>query len=181
MRALLLLIPLTLAACGFQLRGQYALPGDLNPLAVTANGVSGPVLLDLTAGIQRMGTTVSADAPLVVRVNYETVNRQTSTLDSRSRAAENTLLYELSWQLVHASGVPAQPERVLRLRRNYQFDNTRIVGKYEEENLLIDDLRQQAVAQILAQLARTDVSTLAPDAAPAAKPAAGATAPTSPR
>ncbi len=169
------LLALVLSACGFHLRGNYALPPQLSPIAVKTSVV--PLERDLVAGVQRMGGVVAADAPLALHVINERINRQTSTIDSRAKAAEYTLFYEVECQLKYASGIPAEPSRTIRLRRTYQFDNTRIVGKYEEENNLVDDLRQQAVGQILSRLARIKVSELSPDspaaeAAPAAAPVA---------
>lgn len=160
MRALLLLLPLLLTACGFQLRGQYKVPEGLNPVAIRA---SGPVALDLTAALKRQGIAVIDGAPLAIRVNYESINRQNLTLNSLDDAAEVMMLYDLSWQLVYASGVPAIPERVLHLRDYYQFDNTRVLGKSEEEGMLKSELRQQAVAQIMGQLSHMNMADLAPD------------------
>ena len=156
------LLTIALSACGFHLRGQFTLPPLLQPVAVVSTV---PTLEDrVSAGIQRMGGVVSADAPMQVHITRETVTRQTSTVDRLAKAAEYTLFYELNFQLKYASGVPAQPERSIRLRRTYQFDNTRIVGKFDEEATLQEDMRQQAVAQLLTQLSRTQVSELSPDA-----------------
>lgn len=158
------LLTLVLSACGFQLRGQYTLPPQLNPISVQTSVTT--LERDLKAGIQRMGGVVEAGAPLQLHITSERINRQTTTIDSRAKAAEYTLFYEVDFQLRHASGIPAEPEHTIRLRRTYQFDNTRIVGKYEEENTLIDDLRQQAVGQILARLSRVRASELAADVPP---------------
>lgn len=164
------LLMLALSACGFHLRGQYTLPPQLNPISVQTSVTT--IERDLVAGIQRMGGTVAANAPLRLHITSERINRQTTTIDSRAKAAEYTLFYEVDYQLHHASGIPAEPERNIRLRRTYQFDNTRIVGKSEEESTLVDDLRQQAVSQILARLSRVKSSELSPDAPAAATPSA---------
>ncbi|MES2719927.1 MAG: LPS assembly lipoprotein LptE [Pseudomonadota bacterium] len=163
------LLSIALSACGFHLRGQFTLPPLLQPVAVVSTV---PTLEDrVSAGIQRMGGIVSADAPMQVHITRETVTRQTSTVDRLAKAAEYTLFYELNFQLKYASGIPAQPERSIRLRRTYQFDNTRIVGKFDEEETLKEDMRQQAVAQLLTQLSRTQASELSADAATPAAPA----------
>ena len=166
----LCLLTVALSACGFHLRGQFTLPPLLQPVAVVSTV---PTLEDrVSAGIQRMGGVISADAPMQVHITRETVTRQTSTVDRLAKAAEYTLFYELNFQLRYASGMPAQSERSIRLRRTYQFDNTRIVGKFDEEATLQEDMRQQAVAQLLTQLARTQVSDLSPNvSAPLATPA----------
>ena len=161
------LLSIALSACGFHLRGQFNLPPMLQPIAVT--GTVASLEARVSAGIQRMGGAISADAPMQLHLTREAITRQTSTVDRLAKAAEYTLFYELNYQLKYASGVPAQPERSIRLQRTYQFDNTRIVGKFDEEATLQEDMRQQAIAQLLTQLSRLQASALSPDAsAPAA-------------
>jgi len=156
------LLSIALSACGFHLRGEFTVPPLLQPIAVVSTV---PTLEDrVTAGIERMGVVVSPDAPMQIHITREIITRQTSTVDRLAKAAEYTLFYELNFQLMYASGVPAQPEHSIRLRRTYQFDNTRIVGKFDEEETLKEDMRQQAVAQLVTQLARTQASQLSPDA-----------------
>lgn len=159
--AFVALIALSLSACGFALRGSYTLPSIISPISVV--GEDNTTQRDLIAGIQRAGGVISEAAPLRLHLTDERITRQTTSIDSRAKAAEYTLFFELEYQLRYPSGVPATPERVIRLRRTYQFDNTRIVGKYEEENTLIDDLRQQAVAQIMTQLTRLTADDLSPE------------------
>lgn len=166
------LLALALAACGFHLRGQDG-SGVLRLTRMHIDAQATPAVeRQLTAGYQRLGGEPGMDAPLTLRITNEIVNSQTSVIDPTVQVAERTVFYELDFQLRHASGVPAQPERRIRLRRGFQFDNTRIVGKFEEENQIIEDLRQQAVAQVLMQISRIGPDDLAPDAAPT--PAAGA-------
>jgi LPS-assembly lipoprotein len=161
--ALVAFIAMALSACGFALRGSYILPSVLNPISVI--GEDSTTQRDLIAGIKRAGGMVSEAAPLRLHLTTERITRQTTSIDSRAKAAEYTLFFELGYQLRYPSGVPATADRVVRLRRTYQFDNTRIVGKYEEENTLIDDLRQQAVAQIMTQLTRLKADDLSPEKA----------------
>lgn len=157
------LLAMALAACGFQLRGQYTLPALLNPISISSKQVT--LERNLVAGVTRMGGTISASAPYQLRIISERINRQTSTINPLDKAAEYTLIYSLYFQLKYASGIPALPERNILLRRTYQFDNTRIVGKADEEQTLVDEMRQQASNLILAQLARVKLSDLTPESA----------------
>lgn len=142
-----------LSACGFALRGSHILPASLAEIAVSAP--SDATERHLLTVLHRSGTKVVDAAPVVLHVYQEDIKRQTSSVDSRAKAAEYTLFYNVSYQLRNAQGEALQTERSIRLRRTYQFDNTRIVGKHEEENTLIDELRQQAMNQMIAQLSRT--------------------------
>ncbi len=166
MRTILFALTLLgLSACGFQLRGLTPQVIELTPIVLQSE--AGELNRLLEDGIRRIGGEISPDADVVLHITSERINRQTSTLDRRAKAAEYTLVYEVDFQFRHASGIPASNLRKVQLRRTYQFDNTRIVGKFEEENLLISQLRQQASGQIVTQLARTKRADLAPDATPA--------------
>lgn len=165
------LLALAVTACGFHLRGQDG-GGVLRLTHIEVDARATPAVeRQLIAGYQRLGGRTDAAAPLTLRVASEIISSQTSVIDPTVQVAERTVFYELIFQLRHASGVPAQPERRIRLRRGFQFDNTRIVGKFEEENQITEDLRQQAVAQVLMQISLIGPDDLAPDAPP--KPAAG--------
>lgn len=177
--AVVTLIAIALSACGFALRGSYTLPSILSPISVV--GEDSATQRDLIAGITRAGGVINAAAPLRLHLTAERITRQTTSIDSRAKAAEYTLFFELEYQLRYPSGVPATPERIIRLRRTYQFDNTRIVGKFEEENTLIDDLRQQAVAQIMTQLTRLKADELSPEADSLDAPSASTSANAAPR
>lgn len=153
--ATVVLLALTLSACGFALRGSHLLPAALAELSVDAP--AGPTKTHLLTLLNNTGSRI-VDAGLVtLHVYEENITRQTSSVDSRAKAAEYTLFYSVSYQLRESDGKPLQDERVIRLRRTYQFDNTRIVGKHEEENTLIDELRQQAMNQLVAQLSRAQL------------------------
>jgi len=165
---LVALMLLGLTACGFQLRGVTPQVMELTPIALQSESSELNRLVE--DGIHRVGGALSADADIVLHIGSERISRQTSTLDSRAKAAEYTLIYEVDFQLRHASGMPASNLRKVQLRRTYQFDNTRIVGKFEEENLLLSQLRQQASWQIVTQLARAKRADLAPDSSPALAP-----------
>ncbi len=165
---LVALMLLGLSACGFQLRGVAPQLIELTPIALQSEASELNRLLE--DGIRRAGGEISADADVALHISSERISRQTSTLDSRAKAAEFTLIYEVDFQLRHAGGMPASNLRNVQLRRTYQFDNTRIVGKFEEENLLLSQLRQQASGQIVTQLARAKRADLAPDASPVLAP-----------
>lgn len=155
---------LTLAACGFQLRGSYNMPALVQHLGIVTP--SGSTLgRELELALQTTGVdTTGGDLKLVVV--REQLNKQMATVDSRAKAAEYTLVYEVEYQLRHASGRPAEAVRNLLLRRSYQYDTTSIVGKSTEEDMLIQELHRDAVQQIVRQLSTTRADELLPDTDP---------------
>lgn len=162
-RALLyVLLCCSLTACGFQLRGQVSLGGDLGQVHLVATPSDFTRYLE--EGLKRAAITLDPGADIQLHILEEQVTRQTSTLDRSARAAEYTVLLTIRYQLRQAgagnTSQPVAPERNLTLRRTYQFDNTRIVGKQDEEALLIQQLRQQAAIQVVNQVARTQRAQL---------------------
>lgn len=146
------LLTLTLSACGFHLRGQWALPDFLQPLALSLPAGNPPLEQELRDGLQQLGTSPAAGGYRLV-IQPEAVERQTAIVDNRAKASEYQLTYLLRWSLTReADKSTALDERVIRIRRSYQYDTTAVVGKATEETTLISEMRREAVQTLLRQL-----------------------------
>ncbi|HEX5277358.1 MAG TPA: LPS assembly lipoprotein LptE [Fluviicoccus sp.] len=155
------LLALTLGACGFHLRGSYAIPPELHNLKLDL-GSNSSLSRPLRDALQTAGVTLGqGDYRLII--THEKLTKQSTTTDSRAKAAEYTLQYEVNYRLSREQETAPLPERKLSLRRSYQYDTTAIVGKSEEEETLIRELYLDAAQQILRQ-----ISFFKPDAPPPA-------------
>ncbi|HEX5360966.1 MAG TPA: LPS assembly lipoprotein LptE [Fluviicoccus sp.] len=146
----LILLALTLGACGFHLRGSYAIPPELQQLKLVL-GSKSSLSRPLRDALQTAGITLGSGDYSLIIVN-EKLTKQSTTTDSRAKAAEYTLQYELIYRLSREQEAAPQPEQKLSLRRSYQYDTTAIVGKSEEEETLIRELYLDAAQQILRQI-----------------------------
>lgn len=166
---LLVALTLSLGACGFHLRGSYDVPPFLAHLDVMTppNSALRPELLLAlqTAGID------TAQGEYKLNVVRELLTKQTTTVDSRAKAAEYTLVYDVQYRLQYASGRAATQTRNLLLRRSYQYDTRNIVGKSTEEETLVSELRADAVQQIVRQVSALREDRLLPDTDPGSEPA----------
>lgn len=151
-----------LSACGYHLRGSYNIPQDIRQLRLDADAGSA-LAAPLRANLQMAGITPD-DGMYTLTITDESLNKQTTSTDSRAKAAEYTLFYQVRYLIKNAEGQPVSPEHKLLLRRSYQYDTTAIVGKTAEEETLIRELYQDAAQQIVRQL-----STFTPQP-PAAAP-----------
>lgn len=144
-------ISLLLASCGFHLRGQYAMPAHLQALTLTVPAAHGLLKAEIELALERVNvSSVGGDTELeIVR---EVLTKQTTTVDSRAKAAEYTLIYSVDYRThLKSAQVPGKTQSLI-LRRGYQYDSTSVVGKSTEEENLVRELRQDVARQIVRQL-----------------------------
>lgn len=139
-----------LSACGYHLRGSYNIPPEIRLLTLDTKAGSA-LAAPLRTSLQHAGIQL-ADSDYTLAITDESLSKQTTNTDSRAKAAEYTLYYQVRYLLKNADGAPVSPERKLLLRRSYQYDTTAIVGKTVEEETLIRELYQDAAQQIVRQL-----------------------------
>jgi len=166
---LLLLAGLALSACGFQLRGSYDVPPFLREISLKIPDGADALGRELRLALER-NQIATAGGELLLDVVSETLNRQTSSVDSSARAAEYTLVYAVEFRLNSSDGRLIGPLESLILRRSYQYSSSNIVGKSTEEETLVQELRMDAAQQIVRQLATLRVSPLAASGHEAAAP-----------
>ena len=154
-----------LTACGFHLRGHYAMPDHLQTLTLSVPAAHGALKAELELALARVNVnTNGGDTELeVVR---EVLTRQTTTVDSRAKAAEYTLIYAVDYRVHRQDAkVPGKTQSRI-LRRGYQYDSTSVVGKNTEEENLVRELRQDVARQIVRQLRNWSPAAEPADTAP---------------
>jgi len=147
---LLLIANLTLTACGFHLRDSYHIPLQLQELALNIPADS-PLTQPLKQRLIQSNVELSS-AEYTLEVTDDKLSKQTTSTDSRAKAAEYGLYYQVSYVIKDNQQRIVFPERKLLLRRSYQYDSTAIVGKTSEEQTLIQELYEDAATQIVNQL-----------------------------
>ncbi len=118
----ILLLTLTLAACGFQLRGDYTLAPGLSPVYVDK---AGPYELraELRAQLRANGVALAKTASLAassLKILSSSQGRRVLSVDVRGRAREYALDYTILYQFRY-NGKDSL-ERELKLSRDLLFD-----------------------------------------------------------
>jgi len=150
MRLFCLLLCFNLTACGFHLRGSYHIPPELQGLSLELAS-SSPLNSPLTQRLKQSGIQLNqGDYRLVIL--EDKLSKQTTNTDSRAKAAEYSLYYQVRYVLQNSEQKNISEERKLLLHRSYQYDTTAIVGKTAEEETLIKELYEEAATQITRQL-----------------------------
>ena len=160
---LVLLVLLALAGCGFELRGTAALPFDT--LYLPPSSAPG-IALDLKRSIQSGTRTVVVDDPAkadaVLEFTQQAREKHILSLSAAGRAREFQLRYRVGFRVHDGKGGDFLPASQVQLTRDVTFNDSAVLAKETEEQLLYRDMQFDMVQLIMRRLA----------AAQPAKPAA---------
>ena len=151
-----LLVPLAclcLAACGFQLRGTASLPFE----TLYVPNATGGIALDLKRSIQSGSATRVVDAPqgaeAQLQFTEETRAKEILSLSSAGRVREFRLVYRVGFRVSDGKGGDFLPLSTVALSRDVTYDDTVVLAKEAEEQLLFREMQTDMVQQLMRRLA----------------------------
>jgi len=154
-RLLLLVAMLSLVACGFHLRGQAGMP--FNALYVDTPNPNTPFISELRRNLEanQVKLATSAEqADVVLKIVSEISDKQILTLSSSGRVTEFRLIYRVSLRAYDHKKQDWIPAEEMALRRDYTYDDTKVLAKEAEETLLTQSMRSEMAQQIMRRLSR---------------------------
>lgn len=151
---------LLLAACGFHPRGEVVLPSVMNKIYIQGATPYSELETDLHRALTRAGAQVidvPQDASAQLRVLHEDFGRRVLTVDISGKAREYELYYAVTFEVTDPAGKALLTPQPLTLTRDFTFftiNETDLLGKTNEEELLHKEMRQEMVQRILRRLGR---------------------------
>ena len=144
---------LALAACGFKLRGTADVPFE----TIYLPGATGGIALDLKRNIQ-IGTNAkvvddAAKAQAVMQFTEEAKQKEVLSLTGTGKVREFQLRYRVGFRVHDGKGGEYVPQSTIQLTRDVTFNDTEILAKEQEEQILFRDMQTDMVQQILRRLA----------------------------
>jgi LPS-assembly lipoprotein len=155
-----LVVAMTLSACGFQLRGQAAIP--FQTVRVEASGFSAfanDLERAIRAGSKARIVDSRDEAEAVVQIVGESQEKHILSLSSGGKVREFELLYRIAYRLTNRAGVDLALPGEIVLRRDMTYDDTLVLAKESEELLLFRDMKTDAVQQMLRRLSLVKPAT----------------------
>lgn len=141
-----------LAGCGFQLRGQVALPFD--GAYVEAPAGSGlAALLNKQLSLQSKLAPSRDKADIVIRLSGETQRKSILTLSSSGKVQEYRLVYKVTVAASDAKGAEALPPATLQQVRDFSYNDQAVLAAGTQEATLRNQMSQNLVQQIMNRLA----------------------------
>lgn len=157
-RALILLLCLSfgLTACGFKLRGSWALPYESLFLDIPAQSEFGAQLKRTLRGAQATRIVdQAADAEAIFKPTGETRERKVITYSSGGRVREVQLIYIYSFRIVDRKGGDLIAPEAITMTRDMSYDEANALAKSAEEDLIWRDMMNDLTQQIMRRLAGT--------------------------
>jgi LPS-assembly lipoprotein len=148
---LTLLVSLSLAACGFQLRGV----ADLSFKTLYIQGGTLSISRELNQSLKTNGIKVVKeleDAELLLEMMGEINEKRILSLSGGGVVRE----YELNYSVKFRTRAPASPTwstvQMVQARRDFSYNDNALLGKLDEEAKLAADMRSDAVREVLRRL-----------------------------
>ncbi len=147
------ILAFALSACGFQLRGTAALPFDTLYMPSTGGGIA----LDLKRNIQAGTRTTVIDDPkkaeALLEFSEEIREKLILSLAANGRVREFQLRYRVGFRVHDGKGGVFLPASSVQLTREVSFNDSDVLAKETEEQLLYRDMQFDMVQQIMRRLA----------------------------
>lgn len=155
---LLMLAALLLTGCGFQLRGQAALPPELRVTYVQSpSGLTPPgsVSRKLPLVLASNGVTITRDpaqATATITILRENSGRRTVAADRFDIKRQYFLAYDVAYRVTLANGQTLIPEESMNASRTLLFDENRVLSFEWAQESLIESMADDLAWQIIRRL-----------------------------
>jgi len=141
---------LLLSACGYHLRGALELPAGLKNVYL-AGGSS--QLQEQFNSVMKLSSVPLASSPeaagIIVKIFNEDSQRRVLSLNSAGAANDFELGYSFDYELVDSKNKVLMARQPMEIKREYYNDQLAVLAKGNEEELIRNEMYQQAVRSIV--------------------------------
>lgn len=155
--SLVLLLALTLAACGFQLRGA----ADLSFKTLYIQGPKLSISRELQQSLKANGIQVvetAEGAELLLELVNEVNEKRILSLSGGGLVREYELNYIVNFRTREPANALWGPVQTVQVRRDFSYNDNALLGKLDEEAKLNVDMRKDAVREVLRRLTAIQVT-----------------------
>jgi LPS-assembly lipoprotein len=153
LKKLFLVALIMLAGCGFRLRGTADVPFQTLYIPDAVSGIALDLKRQIEAGTDAKVVPQAQAAEAVLQFSHELREREILSLTAAGRVREYRLRYRVGFRVHDGKGNDFVPQSNLELTRDVSYDDTQVLAKESEEQLLFRDMQSDMVQQILRRLA----------------------------
>ena len=146
-------LSLVLAGCGFQLRGTAELPFQTLYMPPASSGIALDVKRNIVAGTNTKVVDDPKQAEAQLQFTQEIRDRNILSLAATGRVREYQLRYRVVFRVHDGKGGDFVPTSTVQLTRDITFNDSDVLSKETEEQLLYRDMQFDMVQQIMRRLA----------------------------
>jgi LPS-assembly lipoprotein len=149
-----ILLTLLLSGCGFQMRGASTVPPEMARTYIETPDRHSLFYRELRAGLRSAGAEMvdrPEDASSVFSIVLDETGQRVLSVSARNVPTEFEVYYSVSYRLI-AGERTLMPIRGQTLTRDYTWDETLVLGKEKEEQILREAIVDDLVRVIMIQL-----------------------------
>ena len=153
MRALALALLLGSAACGFQLRGTASLPFETIYVPDATSGIALDLKRNIRSGTNARVLDQAKGAEAQLQFSEESRQKEILSITAAGRVSEYRLIYRVRFRVSDGKGIDFLPPSTVTLTRDMTFEDSQVLAKEGEEQLLFRDMQTDMVQQVLRRIA----------------------------
>jgi len=153
MKPFLALFLLALAGCGFHLRGTADVPFQTVFVPNATSGIALDLKRNIQAGTQAKVVDDAKQAEAILVFSDEAREKNILSLTAQGRVREFQLRYRVGFRMHDGKGGDYIPQTQILLTRDITFNDSDVLAKEAEEQLLFRDMQTDMVQQIMRRLA----------------------------
>jgi LPS-assembly lipoprotein len=145
---------LLLAGCGFQLRGAVTVPPEMSRTFIETDDRHSLFYRGLRDSLRAAGVEIvdsPVDATATFSIASDNTNQRVLSVSARNVPTEYEVYYTVVYGVVTRER-PLLPLRSQTLTRDYTWDESRVLGKEKEEQVLREAIVDDLIRIVLFQL-----------------------------
>ena len=153
-RSILLLVGCGLASCGFQLRTAPEIPIEMSRTYIATGNKYSQFYRKLRRELRQYGVQIvdlPSESSAVFSILADDTNRRVLSVSARNVPREYEVYYTIYYSVESGKNTIMMPQS-LTLTRDYTYDETLVLGKAREEELLREAIVDDLVRIVLRQL-----------------------------
>ena len=157
-RLLVVALALLAAGCGFRLQGSESLPPEIARTYISTPDRYTTFHRALVSALEARSVVVTedpAEASAVLEISRDQTGQRVLSVSARNVPREFEIYYTVEYSVRTKEGTVLEPQR-LTLTQDYTWEETQVLGKRREEEMLRDALVRDLVRQVVRQLASID-------------------------
>jgi LPS-assembly lipoprotein len=157
-------LTMAIGACGFRLEGSGALPGAMARTYVESPTRNSPFISSLRDVLRLRGSELvdsAAQADSVLIVSSDDTGQRVLSVSARNIPREYEIYYAVTVSVRSGATALMEPETIV-VTRAYTYDETEVLGKSAEEELLREALAQDLARQVLRRIESAAASAAVP-------------------
>lgn len=145
---------LVIAGCGFQLQGALTVPAEMQRTYLATDDEYSIFYRRLRAQLVANGVDI-IDSPeetaATLSIHVDDTGQRVLSVSARNVPTEYEVFYSVEYSIASGAGI-LQPRRFLTQTRDYTYDETLVLGKAHEEQVLRESIADDLVRIVLKQI-----------------------------